>query len=797
MYVYLRLFGTEIGALDMSSEQQGRHAESGGSSSTVTWESIPQVHELEPTPSAPPLLTDIDPHLFPQSANQREIQSFIWDSNKMDMATLLANWMGINVVQKSRIWDITIPGSHNSATYEITHQESKRALMKFVSQFVRCQDMTIYQQLMNGIRFLDLRLCKHPQQPGVPYCAHGGYRTAPLLDVYRQIAKFLDEHPTEIVLISGKKDEGFEKGEGMISLLESDFWLSLYLGRFLGVKLRNDTTVADMVKRGQQVVYFFNTVERYLPSDNDMFIPNFETHKSINFKGMDSVLDAPVIPRHIPCPDEMKVHLETPAPKKSPLQFLGDLSPVVSLVPSMVASPTSGAQTPINGRWLAPRHGSEPPPDTAALAASTVDTEPVLQEPATPEPSPRDKEKTKKDRKKNAMTAAQIIEYETLFITRCLQECLPSLQDVGTQALRRHIGNTICASSEDRSFFELSWRGGIVQYAPPADQIVRINNARAVNMSSPKFDGGDIMAQAREGDQAEIYASDLLPSSPRFRCLPPSQVLKLGHLDAQRFKTVGLKQEFFIHPLKGKVGTNFMFVSPLKCGRTLIEKSWAQTRESNVNFLMPKIKYWTAMHGNKMPRPPYRFRIIAAEVTPPTTASPQAGTEILKFWATQSAFSLLFLPSGLRPHANAANRLLADAISKELVSRLNGITHDFIVPKIVIAILFLEMKILSEQSKVQISAALKAARSPDFPSGSSSSGNGHKQEKVIHKKKRREAEAQIGLADILMKPNIESADVSKTDGDGDLPMRADELAENAVRGKQDVMTANHRLQTTK
>ena len=179
------------------------------------------------------------------------------------------------------------------------------------------------------------------------------------------------------------------------------------------------------------------------------------------------------------------------------------------------------------------------------------------------------------------------------------------------------------------------------------------------------------MAQAREGDQAEIYASDLLPSSPRFRCLPPSQVLKLGHLDAQRFKTVGLKQEFFIHPLKGKVGTNFMFVSPLKCGRTLIEKSWAQTRESNVNFLMPKIKYWTAMHGNKMPRPPYRFRIIAgkngfsgyvnflsstAEVTPPTTASPQAGTEILKFWATQSAFSLLFLPSGLRPHANAANR---------------------------------------------------------------------------------------------------------------------------------------------
>lgn len=126
--------------------------------------------------------------------------------------------------------------------------------------------MNIYHQLLLGARFLDLRVCKHPKRRGEPYCAHGGFRTIPFKDVLQQLTQFLTSHPTEIVVLSVRRDVAYMHGRASIGMVESDFWVALYLKEYLGPRLTADITVGELADRKQNVLYFFEERERYIPS---------------------------------------------------------------------------------------------------------------------------------------------------------------------------------------------------------------------------------------------------------------------------------------------------------------------------------------------------------------------------------------------------------------------------------------------------------------------------------------------------------------------------------------------------
>ncbi|EZG55652.1 hypothetical protein GNI_110230 [Gregarina niphandrodes] len=181
----------------------------------------------------------------------------------------LRRWMATEVVRSARVWDVCIPGSHDSASYECSHRArgvAQKGLMEFIRSFVRTQDKSVYDQLCAGVRFLDLRVCIDPlDRTQIPYCAHGGYRCANLIEVLVDVRQFLTEYPTEVVFLSCKPDAGFKTKPHLMTLAVADFWVSVILWQFLGNKLRNQTTIAELVERGQNVVYFFSEVERYLP----------------------------------------------------------------------------------------------------------------------------------------------------------------------------------------------------------------------------------------------------------------------------------------------------------------------------------------------------------------------------------------------------------------------------------------------------------------------------------------------------------------------------------------------------
>lgn len=112
----------------------------------------------------------------------------------------MEKWMG-RVPDETPLLELTLPGSHNSATYL-----TKNFLFK-VKDFVACQDRSILEQLKCGVRCLDLRvsLFLNKQHVWELWCGHT-FMTVPLSQVVADVRAFLTDYPSEVVLVDVKPD---------------------------------------------------------------------------------------------------------------------------------------------------------------------------------------------------------------------------------------------------------------------------------------------------------------------------------------------------------------------------------------------------------------------------------------------------------------------------------------------------------------------------------------------------------------------------------------------------------------
>ena len=116
------------------------------------------------------------------------------------------DWMA-DIPGDTMLSSISIPGTHDSGTQYIS-----------LSYILQCQDTSIQQQLENGYRYLDMRLAidENDDEEPVLKLIHnmGDCRTAKsifsdklYLDaVLSDIYGFLDEHPTETVMVVVKAE---------------------------------------------------------------------------------------------------------------------------------------------------------------------------------------------------------------------------------------------------------------------------------------------------------------------------------------------------------------------------------------------------------------------------------------------------------------------------------------------------------------------------------------------------------------------------------------------------------------
>lgn len=125
----------------------------------------------------------------------REVYSYDVSPNAAPSAAAtvsLSSWMA-SLPDQVSLSQLSLPGSHNAA-----------ARYEHIGGTARCQALTISEQLHAGIRFLDIR-CRHTDDG---FVIHHGYvyQNMDFDDVMKSCTKFLEQYPSECVIMSIKEE---------------------------------------------------------------------------------------------------------------------------------------------------------------------------------------------------------------------------------------------------------------------------------------------------------------------------------------------------------------------------------------------------------------------------------------------------------------------------------------------------------------------------------------------------------------------------------------------------------------
>ena len=105
------------------------------------------------------------------------------------------DWMS-KIDANKKLRNVVLPGTHNSASSTI----SKWSLFSGVAV---CQNLSIYQQLNAGARYLDVRVCGHKND--IITC-HGIVKGGKLADVLDEVEVFLYDNPKEFIIFEIKDE---------------------------------------------------------------------------------------------------------------------------------------------------------------------------------------------------------------------------------------------------------------------------------------------------------------------------------------------------------------------------------------------------------------------------------------------------------------------------------------------------------------------------------------------------------------------------------------------------------------
>uniref|UniRef100_A0A8C6U1N6 Phosphatidylinositol-specific phospholipase C X domain-containing protein n=1 Tax=Neogobius melanostomus TaxID=47308 RepID=A0A8C6U1N6_9GOBI len=170
-----------------------------------------------------------------QSKNQNESASY-------------SDWMSQLPAHKqtSMLYDLVIPGSHDSMSYDLdinssiiepnllktySHMRIVRAIME---RWAKTQESTMRQQLDAGARYFDLRIARKENDPDPTrlYFYHGLLTHTDVETVLRAINDWAEQHPKEIIILALSHFKGFGSNElqlhqHLVSFIKSLFTTKL------------------------------------------------------------------------------------------------------------------------------------------------------------------------------------------------------------------------------------------------------------------------------------------------------------------------------------------------------------------------------------------------------------------------------------------------------------------------------------------------------------------------------------------------------------------------------------------
>lgn len=179
--------------------------------------------------------------------------------------------MGIG---NQNLLNIIIPGSHDSATSNIneTKEYASNAppillkakkfytgtkLKNLVVRWAIAQERNVFQQLCDGIRYIDLRVCsvKNPgDKVGTMYTCHSVISDK-LEDVLNDIKEFTEKHPKEILIIDFNHfyDMDAPTHKSLVNMIETK-----YSSRLIKKEMSLTSKIENYWKEGKSIIVLYD-----------------------------------------------------------------------------------------------------------------------------------------------------------------------------------------------------------------------------------------------------------------------------------------------------------------------------------------------------------------------------------------------------------------------------------------------------------------------------------------------------------------------------------------------------------
>lgn len=182
-----------------------------------------------------------------------------------------SRWMELDFekIKNLKITDLTLPGTHESGAYEFSDivspdapdfvyrlsREYNISTSLFFKEWSRNQLKNITQQLNDGIRYFDIRICESPL--GEFLMCHGLFGVK-IIDILEQFQKFLKESKKEVIVIS------FVVRHHVIHVKETDILIQRYLNQWiLDKKFEFKINLDEMVQMNKRLICLYDTHDRY------------------------------------------------------------------------------------------------------------------------------------------------------------------------------------------------------------------------------------------------------------------------------------------------------------------------------------------------------------------------------------------------------------------------------------------------------------------------------------------------------------------------------------------------------
>lgn len=207
-----------------------------------------------------------DGSLFPHSLdNVSEIYlpykvNYVRDEITLHSATLTLRprWMEL---QRLDLWNtsltkVVLPGAHDAGAS--THNGAKAE--NIVGRWTFTQDETLWQQLVLGARYLDMRIGYYENREGKLYVVHAEVVIAPLQDYLDDVVKFMNQTQEIVIFDIHALYHGFdghpERHAELVSVLESNF------GEWMAPNtLEPNPTMGDLWREGARLIVTYPSKE--------------------------------------------------------------------------------------------------------------------------------------------------------------------------------------------------------------------------------------------------------------------------------------------------------------------------------------------------------------------------------------------------------------------------------------------------------------------------------------------------------------------------------------------------------